>query len=182
MKFGKYMSVERSALLALLALAIGCGPTQVATNSAPNATSDAKSQYLLTEEPVDAIPVGEAREKVQDAEQITLVGTIGGSSKPFVDGLAAFTIVDPKVPFCAAEEGCPTPWDYCCTQDQVKDNIATIKIVDSAGQPVVKDAQQLLNVEELSTVVVSGTAERDEQGNLTVAATKIFVRPVPANE
>jgi hypothetical protein len=115
---------------------------------------------------------------VADGDAVTVVGTIGGSTEPFVDGLAAFTIVDPKVPYCAPEEGCPTPWDYCCTQDQVKDNIATIKIVDEQGSAVTADARQLLGVQELSTVVVKGTATRDDNGNLTVAATEVFVRPV----
>ena len=32
------------------------------------------------------------------------------------------------------------------------------------------------NAEELSTVVVQGKAKRDEQGNLTVAASEVFVR------
>jgi hypothetical protein len=91
--------------------------------------------------------------------------------------LAAFTIVDEKVPYCAPDEGCPTPWDYCCETDAVKDNIATIKIVNDAGKPVASDARELLNVKELSTVVVQGKAKRDDQGNLTVAATKVFVRP-----
>ena len=76
------------------------------------------------------------------------------------------------------DEGCPTPWDYCCTQDQVKDNIATVKLVDAEGKPVTDDARKLLGVKELSVVVAEGTARRDESGNLTVAATKIFVRPV----
>ena len=104
------------------------------------------------------------------------MGLIGGSSEPFVKGLAAFTIVDPKVPYCAAEEGCPTPWDYCCETDAVKQNIATVKIVDVSGKPVTQDAREFLNVKELSTVVVKGKAKRDDLGNLTVAASKIFVK------
>lgn len=123
------------------------------------------------------MPVGEAREAVENDQSVTLVGTIGGSSEPFVDGLAAFTIVDPKVPYCAPHEGCPTPWDYCCTQDQVKNNLATVKVVDESGSPVSGDARQILGVKELSTVVVQGKAKRDDQGNLTVSATKVFVRP-----
>jgi len=90
--------------------------------------------------------------------------------------LAAFTIVDPKVPYCQPEEGCPTPWDYCCTQDQVKENIATVKIMDDSGQLVTGDARRVLGVKELSTVVVQGEAQRDDQGNLTIAASKVFVR------
>lgn len=155
-------------------LLVGCAESQVADSETP--ATDSSSAWLAETEPVDAVPVGTARESVQDQQPVTLVGTIGGSAKPFVEGLAAFTIVDTSVPYCAADEGCPTPWDYCCTQDKVKDNIATVKLVDESGQPVAEDARDLLNVKELSTVVVQGTAERDDEGNLTVAANKVFVR------
>ena len=166
-------------LVGLCLLASGCGSSQVASGpeSGDSAVAGSSSKYVADSEPAGAVPVGEARQSVKDSESVTLVGLIGGSSKPFVDGLAAFTIVDEKVPYCAPDEGCPTPWDYCCETDAVKDNIATIKIVDDAGKPFVGDARELLNVKELSTVVVQGKAKRDEQGNLTVAATKVFVRP-----
>ena len=122
--------------------------------------------------------VADARKSAKADEAIAIVGRIGGSGEPFVDGVAAFTVVDLKVAYCSADEGCPTPWDYCCTQDQVKDNIATVKLVDAEGKPVTDDARKLLGVKELSVVVAEGTARRDESGNLTLAATKIFVRPV----
>lgn len=160
------------ALSSIALFVVGCG--------SPKLTSEvdklSNASYLADSEPVGAMPVGEAREQVEDGQEVTLVGLIGGSSKPFVDGLAAFTIVDKKVPYCADAEGCPTPWDYCCQTDAVKSNIATIKVVDGAGKPVAGDAKEMLNVKELSTVVVSGTAKRDDQGNLTLAASKIFVR------
>jgi hypothetical protein len=163
-------------MLSLSLLAVGCGPSEVATvNNEVDTKSN--SQYVANTEPAGAMPVGEAREKIEDGQEVTLVGLIGGSSKPFVDGLAAFTIVDPKVPYCADDEGCPTPWDYCCQTEAVKDNIATIKVVDEAGKPVAGDAKEMLKVKELSTVVVQGKAKRDDLGNLTVAASKVFVRP-----
>ncbi len=154
---------------------LGC-ETKVASKPATGG-AQTSSSYLVQSEPADAVPVGEARAKTKDGQEVTLVGLIGGSSKPFIEGLAAFTIVDPKVPYCAANEGCPTPWDYCCQTEAVKDNIATVKIVDDAGKPVSQSARELLNVKELSTVVVKGKAKRDDQGNLTVAANQVFVRP-----
>ncbi len=165
-----------------LVLAVaGCKDNSTTMTEGPSQnryeTSSANTQYEATIEPAGAVPVGDARETSEDGQEITLVGVIGGSSKPFVEGLAAFTVVDPKVPYCSPDEGCATPWDYCCTQDQVKDNLATIKIVDESGNPVSQDAREFLNVKELSTVVVTGKAERDDQGNLTVAANKVFVRP-----
>jgi hypothetical protein len=154
---------------------VGC-QSKDASTSKTNGTHDASS-FLATIEPTGAIPVGEAREKTEDGQEVTLIGRIGGSSKPFIDGLAAFTIVDPKVPFCAPDEGCPTPWDYCCQTEAVKSNIATVKIIGEAGAPVSKSARELLNVKELATVVVKGRAKRDDQGNLTVSANQVFVRP-----
>lgn len=167
------ISIVSMTLLAVLA---GCGESEV---SGPelSTTGASGSEYLTASEPTGAVAVGKARETTQDGDSVLLVGTIGGSTQPFVEGAAAFTIVDPSVPYCAAEEGCPTPWDYCCTQDQVKDNIATVKIVDTSGNTVAEDARPLLGVRELSTVVVQGEAQRDEHGNLTVAATQVYVRP-----
>ncbi|MCA9160030.1 MAG: hypothetical protein KDA72_16970 [Planctomycetales bacterium] len=156
-------------------LSVGCEPSQVASET-KGGTDAPSSQFVLETEPDGALAVGEARKATQDGQDVTLVGLIGGSSEPFVDGMAAFTIVDSKVPYCAADEGCPTPWDYCCESDAVKDNIATIKIVDESGSPVAADARELLNVKELSTIVVKGKAKRDDQGNLTVASSEVFVR------
>lgn len=170
------MKMSNWMLLGVFAIAAGCNESPVIQESETTGGSGS-SQYLADVEPEGALPVGEARKSVKDNQAVTLVGVIGGSTKPFVDGLAAFTIVDAKVPYCSADEGCPTPWDYCCTQDQVKGNMATVKIVDDAGKPVADDARKMLNVKELSTVVVQGTARRDDQGNLTVAASKVFVRP-----
>ncbi|QEG00354.1 hypothetical protein Mal15_44240 [Stieleria maiorica] len=167
-------------LAALFLIATGCGETSEVTSQTSQNAADAgaaTSAYLAESEPAGAMPVGKARESIEDGQDVTLVGLIGGSSEPFVEGLAAFTVVDPKVPHCAADEGCPTPWDYCCETDAVKDNIATVKVVDESGHPVAQDARAILGVKELSTVVVSGKAKRDDQGNLTVAANQVFVRP-----
>ena len=153
--------------------AVGCSPS---SDTTAGNTSAKSSSYVLTSEPAGAMPVGEARKQVKDNDEVTLVGLIGGSSDPFVDGMAAFTIVDAKVPYCAADEGCPTPWDYCCQTEAVKENIATVKIVDESGKPVMSDARKLLKVKELSTVTVQGKAKRDPQGNLAIHATKLFVR------
>jgi hypothetical protein len=174
MKLTIYVCLSLVALLA-----VGCkdgtGVAEGLSHSRYDLDSG-KTQYEAETEPVGAMPVGEAREKTEDGQDVTLVGLIGGSSEPFVKGLAAFTIVDPKVPYCAPDEGCPTPWDYCCETNAVKQNIATVKIVDDSGKPVTQDAREFLNVKELSKVVVKGKARRDDQGNLTVAASKIFLK------
>ncbi|MEX1039464.1 MAG: hypothetical protein WDZ51_02460 [Pirellulaceae bacterium] len=161
-------------LLAVAVTAWGCGSgdkTPTATSSVPD------SRFTATSEPAEAQPVGSARESAEDAQDIVVVGRIGGSSKPFVDGVGAFTIVDSKVAFCPEEEGCPTPWDYCCSQNEVKENIALVKLVDAEGKPVTQDARELLNIKELSMVVVQGKAQRDAEGNLAIQADQVFVKP-----
>jgi hypothetical protein len=158
---------------------IGCGQSDTASNveTADGSTpSAADALYVVSEEPEGALPVGDARKSIKDKEEIVLEGRIGGSTKPFVDGIAAFTIVDTKVPYCSEDEGCPTPWDYCCEQNAVKDNIATVKLVDADGKPVMKDARQLLGIKELNTVIVKGIATRDDEGNLSVQADEVFVK------
>lgn len=159
-----------SAVLTMSFCFLGCNGSDRAE------TPSASSPYVATTEPTGAIPVGNARQTAKTNDQITLVGHIGGSAKPFVDGVAAFTIVDPKVAYCAAAEGCPTPWDYCCEQNEVKQNIATIKVVDANGKLVSQDAKKLLGVKELSLVVAEGTTQRDEEGNLVLLATKVFLK------
>lgn len=167
------MNVKHWGMMVLaIATAVGCGETNPQADVAEAAAPD--PTYVMTTEPTGAAGVGEVRDSSE--EEVMVVGRIGGSVEPFVDGLAAFTIVDPAVPYCADEEGCPTPWDYCCKQNQVKDNIATVKVVNEKGDIVAKDAPELLGVKELSTVVVKGKAERDKQGNLTVLAEQVYVK------
>ena len=133
-------------------------------------------QYLMNAEPANVTPVGMARKSARNGDTVALIGHIGGSAEPFVKGMAAFKIVDPKVKYCPPEEGCPKPWDYCCTQNEVKENIATVKVVNKQGEPVLEDAKKLLGVKELSLVVVQGTTQRDKNGNLSVLANKIFIK------
>ena len=162
-------------LSGLLAATAGCGtggnpPSQAGAGQGP-----AASTYRLTAEPAGAKGVIETRQAAKDNDAVTLVGRVGGGEKPFVEGAAAFDIVDLSVQPC--EDGCPTPWDYCCKLDALPSSRASIRVVDAEGRPVAEDARQLLAIKELSTVVVHGRAKRDGQGNLTVLADGVYVKP-----
>ncbi len=150
----------------------GCQP------AGPNGTGAdaAAGQYLATSEPEGALPVGQARQESRSGQALTIFGYIGGSKAPFVDSAAVFTIVDTSVPYCSEVEGCPTPWDYCCHQDDVKTNIATVKFVDGDGKLLTTDARRLFHLKELNLVVVQGVAERDNVGNLTLLAKQLFIK------
>ena len=168
------------AVLAGLFLVAGCSqePTPSTTATSEPASAIDGSQFILNEEPSEAATVIEAREKSEDGEDVVLVGRIGGSVNPWVEGRAAFSIVDQSLKACSDIPGdeCKKPWDYCCETDKLPASTAFVKFVDDDGRPLKADARELLNLQELQTVVVRGKAKRDEVGNLTVLASSLFVR------
>jgi hypothetical protein len=167
----------RITLLLAGALAVGCGGGTSTDKASP---SVGKDKYLLAEEPAGARGVIDARKEVKDGDDVVVVGRIGGDVKPWVEGRAAFWIVDPSLKSCkeTEDDNCPTPWDYCCTpKEDLLKLMATVNIVDEKGDTVRADARELLGLKELQTVVVRGRAKRDEQGNLTVLAAGVYVRP-----
>jgi hypothetical protein len=160
-------------LLSVVGLLVGCGggAPAPAASSGPSAEG---AKYVLAAEPADAKGVKELKADAKDGEEIVIEGRIGGDEKPWVDGQAAFMVVDKSLKPC--EEGCATPWDYCCDTDQLPSCKALVKIVDAEGKTIASDAKTLLGVKELTTVVVKGIAKKDEAGNLTVLASGVFVR------
>lgn len=177
------MRVTSNSLVLPLVLAaglVGCGTSNPSANQAdsrPAAAPDAK--YLLTEQPADAKHVIDAKKDAKDGDEVVITGRIGGDVDPWVNGRAAFLIVDPSLVPCSEKEGdsCPTPWDYCCDTDRLAESKATIKFVNAAGDTLPTDARELLGVKELQTVTIRGQAKRDEAGNLTVLAKSIYVKP-----
>ncbi|MFL5340563.1 MAG: hypothetical protein ACJ8F7_10475 [Gemmataceae bacterium] len=169
--------VAAAGLTAILAAGCNQSASPVASNDGPPVSGE---KYLLTAEPAGAKGVSDVRKDATDGDDVVMVGRIGGTAKPWVAGRAAFQVVDPALKSCADSEGdnCPTPWDYCCTprEDLIK-AMATVKVVDYAGQTVPADARDLLDLKELQTVVIRGKAKRDSEGNLTVLATGIYRRP-----
>ena len=96
-----------------LVVVIGCSQesptttTQQVTNSS-SAVDGLK--YLLNSEPDGGTDVIKVREEAKDQDDVVIVGRIGGSENPWIEGRAAFSIVDPSLKPCA--DGCPKPWDY----------------------------------------------------------------------
>lgn len=167
-------------LFVAVSMFVGC--TGNTSTDSPTTSESAPaidgSLFLLTEEPDGASDVIAGREESADGDDVLLVGRIGGSANPWVEGRAAFTIVDGSLKACTDIPGdeCPKPWDYCCETDKLASSTALIKVVDTDGSTVKADAKSLLDVQELSTVVVKGKAQRDDAGNLTVLATSVFVK------
>jgi hypothetical protein len=177
--------VTCSALSLILGVATfaGCSrETDSQSDSAQPATDAvagaAAADVLLVSEPAGASDVIAVRQQASDGDEVVVVGRIGGSENPWIEGRAAFSIVDNSLKACSDIEGdgCPMPWDYCCETSRLADASALVKVVDSEGNLIAGDAKQLLGVRELSTVVAQGTAQRDEVGNLTILASAIYVQ------
>jgi hypothetical protein len=72
---------------------------------------------------------------------------------------------------------CETPWDYCCEADLAKATLFVTILDEKTGKILKQDAREALKLRELQTVVVQGKARRDKNGNVSIAASKIFIRP-----
>ena len=166
-----------------IATLVGCGAQSPAPQAAARpAATQAGAQYLLASEPAGVRSILQVRDESKNGDEVVLVGRIGGDVNPWVEGRAAFSLVDLSARACSDIPGdnCPTPWDYCCETDKLVKGKTLIKFVGSDGKPVATDARELLGVKELDTLVVQGKAQRDGSGNLTILASKIFVRPAGA--
>jgi hypothetical protein len=141
--------------------------------------SSLRDKYVLTDEPKDPQAVIATRGKAKDKDDVVVVGRIGGRKNPWVKGAAAFSIVDTSLKACNERPGdtCETPWDYCCEGDLTKATVFVTVVDDKSGQTIKQDAREALKLHELDTVVVEGKAHRDKKGNLTIAASKLYVRP-----
>ncbi len=157
-------------------LAAGCGRT---TSSPASASQEGKaaanSPYRLTGEPEGARDLNAVHADAKDGEDVVVAARVGGRGNPWVEELAAFTIVDrSSTPQASC---CPTPSPGCGTTNAPPAAQALVRIVDAQGHTVTTDARRLLGIDGSPTVVVRGRAQRDEAGNLTVLADGVFVRP-----
>lgn len=174
--------VAYTACLAIAGLVLGCSeqnsnPTVGQAESSTAASVDG-SKFLLSAEPQEVNDVIKVRKEAGDGDDVVIMGRIGGSENPWIDGRAAFSIVDLSLKACSDIPGdtCPKPWDYCCETPNLPEATALVKVVDEDGGVVKADARELLDVQELSTVIIDGKAQRDDAGNLTVLAKGVFVK------
>ncbi len=161
----------------LAALIAGCKPN----TATPVAKYDG-AKFILPTEPEGAKGVISVRESSKNADKVIIVGRIGGSVNPWVEGRAAFSIVDPSLLACSDEKqdgepcSCKTPWDYCCLTDKLPAAMSPGQVCRADGSVVKHDVREVFELKELQTVVITGTAERDDAGNLTILADGMFVR------
>lgn len=150
--------------------ATGCG-----NSSTEGTVAEVKHNVHLSQEPAGAVEILDARDEAKDGEPIVLVGRLGGGLNPWIDGRAAFLLVDTRIlPSCAdgahCEAGCPD-----CSKEMLTAS-TMVKFLGDDGKVLPVDARDLLGAGEESTLVVRGIASRDATGNLSIAADGVFVR------
>ncbi len=168
--------------LTLIFLA-GCGKPNTTTTSNESAeTINPLISLILNDAPTDPVPVAQARGEITPGTEVTLIGQVGGSSRPFNANYASFVLTDQDVMFCdeMGDAGhCPTPWDACCEDiDKLKASRASIQVVNNDGRPLPQTLKGVGGIQELDTLIVEGViAEGSSTDNLIVNATGIYKQP-----
>lgn len=172
---------QLNILVALTGLVgvVGCGSASDTASPVTNTSVNVDaSQFQLAEEPDGAVGVIAARESAEDGAPIILVGRVGGSANPWIDGRAAFTLLDASM--SVVDEGKDSGEGELCTGDccalERQSCTTLVKVVDSQGKLVPVDSRELLGLKESDMVVVKGTAQKDKTGNFVMLASGVFIR------
>lgn len=162
------------AFAAMIALAAGCGPGGDEAKSGPSPQAEGKT-FALASEPAGCKDVVYVRKEAKDGDEVVVAGQVGGSTKPFTEGRAAFLLVDESL---KPTSGCDTPWDFCeYEKKEVAAARLSVKLVDGEGKTLKTGAREMFGIKELSHVVVKGKVNRDDKDNVIVVATGVYVRP-----
>lgn len=165
--------IAAAALLTLPFWAGGCGKAPEAAAPRPEPVFP-----VALFAPVSGTPIGvtEARNTVQDGDQVVLRGWIGGRLDPFVENRAVMLLVDESLPLC--DEGCKTPWDACCfPAEKTRANTVTVQVADATNQPLRVSLRGQGGLEPAVKVAVAGTVHREGDAVFLVTAERLAVLP-----
>jgi len=147
--------------------------TLAACSDAPPPAADAtglEETYWMAAPTAETTDVVAARALGEGA--VHVIGRVAD----FVEGRAQFQLVDLKEEACPPDEGCPTPWDYCClAPEELSASTIFVEFLDD-GKPRAIGLEGFHGFTHLKEVVVHGSLHTDEQGNVTLAATGIHVK------
>lgn len=165
------LNLRSSVFILFAALHIaGCSQSP-ATNVAKR---EVDSRYILSDEPKLTLSVVEFKEHTQDGEAISVVGRVGGGVKPWIEGRSAFLLVDEGAPLPCEGDSCGPECQHCARE--IAQCTTVVKIVDAQGKTLPIDSRDLLGLKEEETVIVRGSAKRDEAGNVALMATGVFIK------
>jgi hypothetical protein len=171
----RQLNVEGCAIVVVVCSLViqGCS-NRVETIQTGSAGAEHGTRYQLQAEPKDAIGVLQLKESALDGSPIALIGRVGGGQKPWIEGRAAFLLVDDGVAPASRDEECGEDCAHCAAA--LAEATTVVKFVDEQGKVIATDARTLLGIEDFQTVVVQGIARKDKSGNVSVVADGIYIR------
>jgi len=129
--------------------------------------------WLADEAPANAMNVATAKVSATEGDRVTVRGRIGGRSDALSAEAPVFVMVDPAISSCAEnpEDGCATPWDYCCeTPDTIAANSATVQVLGAVDAAALRQA----GLKELDEVIVEGVVgPRPSEDVLVIQADRL---------
>jgi hypothetical protein len=144
------------------------GEDPAAAGPAAAAAAPAVAKLVLPASPAGAVSVLDAK-AAGPKEQ----GVVTGRVAYVVPGYAAFTLMDLSLPYCGEknkEDGCKSPWDYCCeTKDTRTEHALVVEARGEDGKPLATPV--LPDLRLLDRVTVAGRLVKDEHGNHVLLAT-----------
>jgi hypothetical protein len=135
-------------------------------------------QFVLAQEPEGAMGILDYREAKPEADDVTLLGRIGGGQPTWSHDSAMFLVTDPtqeladKSDHVCHGDNCP----FCKGKVRVDDSRAIVILTGADGRVPPMDARKLMPLAEGQMVVVSGRAEVNSLGQLVVHARGVYVR------
>lgn len=170
-------AILAAALFSVSTLGCGSGSTEPAVTNATPVSFDG-GRYVLADEPDGAVGVIAARQSAKDGEAIVIVGRVGGSANPWIDGRAAFMMLDASKSVVATgteAKGNEICMGDCCALERAACT-ALVTFVDDHGSVIPVDSRKLLQIAENDMLLVQGKVKKDETGNFTVLASKVYIR------
>lgn len=157
---------------------VGCGSASDSATSQATAVSFDGSKYVLADEPDGAVGVIAARGEAKDGDSIVMVGRVGGATNPWIEGRAAFTLLDASKSVVAtgseSKDGEICMGD-CCANERAACT-ALVTVVDDSQRVIPVDSRKLFGLAANDMVVVRGKAKKDESGNFAVVADGVYIR------
>lgn len=158
---------------------IGCDRDNPSGSNGNNPAASLPDTLFLAVAPSDPIPIPKLKTTSKEGEEVVMRVVIGGRRRPFVDNRAIMTVVDGSMlNHCALPgDSCKTPWDYCCSSlELLKENMASVKIIDSKGRPLKVNFNDSPMLQPSATLVVQGTvAPHSNSQSFVVNASGIYV-------
>ena len=178
----RFLAAALILTLALIVVLTGCNgsSSSVTSNQQADTSNSDSASVFVTSLPSDSVALITAKATAQPGDTVVFEARVGGRRDPFVENRAIFFVVDPSLLSCDQMQGdtCKTPWDYCCEPPRnLLKHMATVQVVDDAGQPLKIPLRNQNGLDTLKTVYVTGTVQQaDESGNFVVNADSIHVK------